>query len=762
MDTEWQGLTVKMMRDIYSVHKVFMFGAFKFKLYSPSHFRDDMSKTENEIFGKRVGSDFVLNDNYIRRLSLYPTWLIRDDMFQIFALQFAVSDLVNSLESEQIGDGLSIHCIVIPQNVVSLYDHEVEYKWPMEDVAGFLKHRCTRSLECCPLEMNTLNLEDVKECILETRVDFTQNDSTQNIVILVDRRDTSTSQWQHVTIYFFRDSNSIDIDILRRSKLLELEYELVKCGGSGSKLIRSYFHFGDNQNIRFWPEQLVWFIPQLFLIDTDKAHKHLKRIYSDEYRHGFRANLNDPVFDKYYKMLTGWDHVTVNYHRPPRDEEKGMSWGFRDFAERNMAESSVICELRGLWMTNDYDSEAIFQDVALQENNTQSVCDEHAVERLNEIIDDFRGWKTTKCSNDNVLELSECQFVNDIVQNLQAFRDEKYEVNPDNFTRFDHYSTIRGMGHLIDVHGLLSSENGPKVRSWMRHQIGCAKGNECHLFRNHCTRRQMRYDREVLNENEDIDDNIVSDVRSVCSVTLGSVSIAHCNLLHSEQDTEAVMKMLKSEGDKFDGFQYIDDEAEDDDDDGDAPLSIDWGVNVCRWLPFGIKPRFPSFLDELMRKPDSPLNLQKLEEFKMRCIPKLIDYNYTMEEILCLKLYTDFTKYQALFGRSHWNRTELETKRDFYQWAMKMYQTFLYHARPIKQSLNPKIPINLYSGLNQMFMVENVQPMYQGPFSTTKTKAIARGFSKGVGLVFTLKVCSLAIVVVNGNMYFKSVQSLVL
>ena len=72
----------------------------------------------------------MVDDEHIRRLSLYPLWLIRDDIFQIFALHFAVSDLVNSLKPEQIGDGLSIHCVVIPQSVVSLYDHNIEYKRP--------------------------------------------------------------------------------------------------------------------------------------------------------------------------------------------------------------------------------------------------------------------------------------------------------------------------------------------------------------------------------------------------------------------------------------------------------------------------------------------------------------------------------------------------------------------------------------------------------------------------------------------------------
>ena len=488
---------------------------------------------------------------------------------------------MNSLNPQQFGDGLSIHCIVMPQSVVSLYDHKVEHAPSIEDVAGFLKARCLRSLEGDPLAMNTTDLKEIKKSILDTQVDFTKNECTKHVIILVDRRSHSKkmrkkSQRQFVSIYIFRDSVFIQLAELRRNHLLEIQYEAFQLESDETSIIRSYLHFGNNQCIRFWPEQLVWFIPRLFLIDQDEAHVHLKRIYSDEYRHGFRLKLDDPVFDKYYKILTRWDHVSVNYYRPRQFYEKGMDWGFRDYLERNTIYSDILKKFIRFWTKNGYDSDAIFEDAALSDSNLATICNEHAMQYLCEMIDRYRGWRKTQCTKDDVLHLSECPFMIEIIENLRIFRDGNYDVDASNVVYLDYYSTTRALGHLIDAHGLLSKANGPRVRSYIRQHVGCKEGNQCQLFQDHCSRRRMRYDRDRVDQTDEQYEDQLDDVRSLCAVTWDSLSIAHCNLLHSEEDCEAVIKMLKSESGKFDGSQYVDEEEQAEDDEDDF-LAIDWG-----------------------------------------------------------------------------------------------------------------------------------------------------------------------------------------
>ena len=159
----------------------------------------------------------------------------------------------------------------------------------------------------------------------------------------------------------------------------------------------------------------------------------------------------------------------------------------------------------------------------------------------------------------------------------------------------------------------------------------------------------------------------------------------------------------------------------------------------------------------------------------------------SLEELLCLKIYSDCTQFQNKFRRSYWESTPIATKLDFYQWALKMYQTFLYHAQPVPQSKGT--PITLYHGLNRLFQVCSLcamkstshcfqkhfeffresflkffrcqrvslsslccscpsavqldsmgkSPIYQGPFSTTFAEGVAEGFSDGKGLIFSVK-----------------------
>ena len=83
----------------------------------------------------------------------------------------------------------------------------------------------------------------------------------------------------------------------------------------------------------------------------------------------------------------------------------------------------------------------------------------------------------------------------------------------------------------------------------------------------------------------------------------------------------------------------------------------------------------------------------------------------------------------------------MEIKRAFYQWGSMMYKTFLFHAQPIpkKEFGGGNGPKPLYHGVNRLLSITDTEPTYQGPFSTTTSKHVANGFSKGNGLIFSLQ-----------------------
>ena len=148
----------------------------------------------------------------------------------------------------------------------------------------------------------------------------------------------------------------------------------------------------------------------------------------------------------------------------------------------------------------------------------------------------------------------------------------------------------------------------------------------------------------------------------------------------------------------------------------DAPSSvpsIDFGVHPLQWLPYGMLPRFDSFQEEMTGNPASTLTPKILDDYIAKCIAMFDGKQWTedsLDELLCLKLYSDCTQFQNQFRRSYWNSASIMTKREFYQWAIKMYQTFLYHAQPIPKSKDGMT--TLYHGLNRLFQVRHVAQYY--------------------------------------------------
>ena len=305
-----------------------------------------------------------MNDDRIRRLSLYPEWLIQDDLFQVLAVQFAVSLLVDEMaRSEQIGDGvaMAIHSVVVPQSVVSLYDHSVEYECSIDDVEQYLSTESVAHFECVSMDKAVDDVVQIAATIHDPvhRAITALNTESGAMFVVVDRRRRNQQR-----VYVVAVPTECAFAELRMNHFVGLQYQVEAVKDGEDRRMRSWLHFGDGQSLRFFPEQLVWFIPRLFLRNgSNDGHDHLLRIHGNEYRHGFRPRLNDPVFAKYYKILTGFDHETVSYHR---SESVPKRVDFTVFLEEKQSQNgnALILESIKYLNANGYDSDAIFADVA--------------------------------------------------------------------------------------------------------------------------------------------------------------------------------------------------------------------------------------------------------------------------------------------------------------------------------------------------------------------------------------------------------------
>ena len=431
LEEKWPGLTNNLVRDIYGTHKVFRFGAFKFQDYNPSDFKNDIVTAEKDILGGTICSNSVLDDMYFRRLSLHPRWLIRDDLFEILAFQFAVSKLV---ADGQFDSAIRIHSAVIPHSVVSLYDNSAEWESSFANNIEILESYG----QSVALPEKVRSVKEISDCI-QQYFQFVVNTRTQEMTLIFDRRgnrrtvhilshDDVTAvpilvtkaidelkmkkpkllEYKEQIIEYFQKHPEIDavrlakmtvndlaislceycgteqikesvdelrkkilqkneeflrdlLSNLRSNHVIELQYHIQFDRKSNGKHVAVHLHFGDNQRIRFWPEQLIWFIPRLFLKDNSKSKEFLNRIYSNEYRHGFRVKLDDVVFSKYYKMLTGWTHESVNYHR---SETINRRIGYPEYMMTEMREHALLNDTLRFLSEHHYDSDAISADVA--------------------------------------------------------------------------------------------------------------------------------------------------------------------------------------------------------------------------------------------------------------------------------------------------------------------------------------------------------------------------------------------------------------
>ena len=747
-----------LLRDIFNTHKVFIFGSFNCAVYSLEDFHRDIRTAEKDIIEKTIVTPHVILKGHGRRkkisdemiqsqATLYPAWLIADDLFEVFQYHFAMSHWVNTLNPEDIGIGkrLDVFCCVIPKKVVSLYDDTVEYEhsindieeWLMESANG-VKHVIKRVEEHCAEKQVPEIVRSIEQCCSWINIK-----SSECIVFLFERRNLAKNG--KGTFFALQCHSVDDMVAFKRNHSISLHFNLCPKEDE-SKHVMCWLHYGVEQRLRFWPEQLTWFIPRLFAKGNQSGYQFAERLYSSDFKHGFCVNLNDPIFNKYYHILTGYEHVTVNYRRSYHPTTNTVQFGFRDFVEWKIGGPSVR-KLAAFWVKNEYSTDDIWADISgsdiLNDSNIAAFMKEEneALKVLVNLKVEYEKGPGKVCTVTNPRELWYCPHVQSVLTALKKYRLENFEIDAGNVGEYNENKIICGLDHLAAVHNLFSIENKKRIRHYFENQNRCDLGVKCQALYQHCSRR-----REIENDseaNKKLKHDDLDEVASILGVTEGALSSAHCYLLHSEE----TLYRLSGQSHKFElnpfstpVLEQKDDEKKEDD--APAPPSIDFGVHVLQWLPFSVRPFSESFMEEIVSNPISTLTPQSLDQLKRECYAKLngkkwTEDNFAIDEVLCLKLYSDYTKLQNIFRKAYWTQSPLKTKRSFYQWAMKMYQTFLFHARHIPNDRG--VPQTLYHGLNKVFRVHDVHPTYQGPFSTTVSRHVARHYSNNQGLLFSVQ-----------------------
>ena len=710
-DEQWHGLNLALCRDIFGVHKVFIFGTFNCTQYTFDEFLVDVRFAEQKIFGNAICTPhFVPRENIkmMRGATLFPNWLIRDNLFEVLRYHFAVSQWINRLKCKDIDVELDVISCVIPRNVVSLYDHDIAYQHSIDDIIEYLSGTSVEVIHHSEITAGGRDVLDIFRFVDES-IKSTDLQNSKTIVFIIDRR--ASTETGNDSYFVLRCDSMESVGELTTNHFIGLHFKLNveinddnDCDRDSNKIVKCWLRYGNRQCLRFWPEQLVWFIPRLFVKGKWSGYGLAKRLHSDDYKHGFCVDLKDPVFDRYYKILTSWTHQSVNYHRSKWTKNQGKRFGFRDYVESKMHTQSAM-ELSDMFKQNEYSSDDILYDISgsdiPQHSNIRTMMkSDDLIIDLIHYVELYQKQPESHCTIEHPLELWQCHHVEEMITDLIAFESEHFEVNAANFNLFDESAVIRGLDHLAEVHNVFSIENKKRIRSYFKTQVDCSLGSKCAALKIHCSRKR-ELDEGTLAEEAETD-----EIDSILVVVKSALSSAHCYLLHSDD----ALYRTSGQSAKFEinpfSTPVVTPTKKEKQEQASAPPSIDFGVHVLQWLPYGVKPRFGSFEEEMVGNPASTLSPQLLEQHRVECAAKMDGIQWTednFDELLCLKLYTDCTNLQNLFRRAYWKGSSLETKRSFYQWAIKMYQTFLFHAQPIPKTKNG--PITLYHGLNRLFQV---------------------------------------------------------
>ena len=369
---------------------------------------------------------------YSDQVDLYPTYLFKDDIFVVCAYLLDASNGVNQLvQNGQFNVQTDIFCCVIPEKVTSVYDHDVIYHCNLGHLGDLIE----------VVDANgNVDIAGILKITYET---LTSKDESRYKVIatIIDRRHPLRKKMYVLGFADLDEFNKFD-----ENQLIGIFYSTTtNTNKDGNNVVKSWLHYGSGQSLRFWPEHLIWFIPRLFVKSKERGYKFLKMLYAEDYKHGFYVNLNDPEFNRYYKMLTGWDHQSVNYRRSENVAKGALQFGLRDYIqnklEQLLTDKGSVRTLEQFLEKNSYCSDAIRDDLedrkAPESSNIAKLKLHELTTVVSNIVKDYNDQNLGTCTVEHIQEIWHCPIARQLADVLRRFDKRRFTVNDANIDELD-------------------------------------------------------------------------------------------------------------------------------------------------------------------------------------------------------------------------------------------------------------------------------------------------------------------------------------
>eukprot|EP01084_Bolivina_argentea_P220583 373814_1 len=170
---------------------------------------------------------------------------------------------------------------------------------------------------------------------------------------------------------------------------------------------------------------------------------------------------------------------------------------------------------------------------------------------------------------------------------------------------------------------------------------------------------------------------------------------------------------------------------------------LDFGEHVTDWK---VKPKFRNMKEEWLRNEffsiGSDIHDSMHAKSKMIAEQKKnkINYNLSIEDVLCTKMYTDTDELQAHFRCAFRSSSTVQRRCQFIHWATHFHIVFIKVevANHIYKYNESVCTMTLYHGLNRLFDTKGLVRQFYGCLSTTLEETVAQNFAGGGGMILTI------------------------
>eukprot|EP01084_Bolivina_argentea_P033238 61505_1 len=570
-----------------------------------------------------------------------------------------------------------------------------------------------------------------------------------NILVVVDRSSNNTDVL-HLSTY----EDAAKLRNLDRNYLIGMDFHITKTDNDIHDTIRAYLKYGIDQSIRFYPETLTSIVPRLFFRNsTETFSEYMFKLHANDFKHGFSCDLFDPGFNAIYKTLTKYDHISVNFNRKSMADNDDVKYGNNDADECNMKHILPCQKCRHIqyiigslkqYLLCEY--QITQEDEDTFDTKLLSKAQEHII-RVHKICSDVK--QRTEIQNYIQHEVGKCELPTPCrIVNNHSLR----ETEAKSLKKKVNALAISGIIERKILLSLLYS-----LHTYLIH-------NDDELYRLRRTDKysKLHFSSQTTNINDVADEDMTElelILRFMMQNGVSKYAILHTNkwMIDNEYDSDAIYADLDElEEDKTQSnfyqhlnknkisslfelilIQFLYSKQT-------SVASMNFGDSVLTWLFNEQQPHSTNlkeeFIGNLHKYSDGAKTYQ---EYAAACAIKVNNNpadQYILNEMLCLKIYTDETALQNTFRKSFWSTARLHDRKCFYWWAIMFYKTILFHGQPIamQSAAKKSKPTILYHGLNNIFIINEQTPMYHGPISTTKADSVAERFCDSRGLIWYL------------------------